>query len=369
MDRMKTEAYRMSRRRSIFIHGLGIAVRRFPAFFWTYLFNLALAFIFSINLKLRLSAILDHSLAAQRISSGFDLSTAAESILHLSEAPGGIGISSGTLSGLLFLVIYFILVPGTLYCYLTYTRARLSTLLRRGLFHFWRFIRITIVTLIAFLIVLGPLSVLHKRWASFIDDRFVGRPALILTLAGAVIVLLIASLLRLYFDLVEVYTVQLGTTLLPNGKPDRRVRRTFRPAFRTFRANFLRAWLVFLLLGAIGAAALIFAARTTMHMLAQPRVWPMFLMAQAGLFVMLFTRFWQRSAEVSLVLQNPIPPNPAFVESYPTTYRPATPPPPLPREPNSMPGPDPIPNPEPASPSLDQPDPGVFHHDPQKPPT
>jgi hypothetical protein len=29
---------------------------------------------------------------------------------------------------------------------------------------------------------------------------------------------------------------------------------------------------------------------------------------------------------------------------------------------------DPLPNPEPISPSLDQPDPGVFHHDPVKPP-
>jgi hypothetical protein len=29
---------------------------------------------------------------------------------------------------------------------------------------------------------------------------------------------------------------------------------------------------------------------------------------------------------------------------------------------------DPLPNPEPAAPSLDQPDPGVFHHDPVKPP-
>ncbi|WP_188554051.1 hypothetical protein [Edaphobacter dinghuensis] len=28
---------------------------------------------------------------------------------------------------------------------------------------------------------------------------------------------------------------------------------------------------------------------------------------------------------------------------------------------------DPIPDPEPASPSLDEPDPGVFHHDPAKP--
>ncbi len=37
---------------------------------------------------------------------------------------------------------------------------------------------------------------------------------------------------------------------------------------------------------------------------------------------------------------------------------------PTPHEPD-----DPIPNPEPASPSLDEPDPGVFHHDPRKPPS
>lgn len=371
---MKTEAYRISGHRSIFLHGLTMALRRFPAFLWTYIFNLILAFIFSVNFNLRLSAILDHSLAAQRLSAGFDLGTAAESLLHLSEAPGGLGTGSGSLSVLVFFIIYFILVPGTLFCYLTNTRARLGTLLRRGLFHFWRFVRITIAMLLVSAMVLGPLFVLHRHWSNFIEERIVGLPALILTLAGSAVLLLIASLLRLYFDLIEIYTIQLGTTLLPNGKPDRRIRRTFRPAFRTLRANFLRSWLVFLLLAIFGAAAFVFSVRTTMHMLAQPRIWPMFLVSQAGLFVMLFTRFWQRCAEVSLALQNPIPPNPAFVESYPTTGESYPPtytvlaPLVIPPEPVTIPQPDPIPNPEPASPSLDQPDPGVFHHDPQKPP-
>ena len=361
----------MSPRRNILIHGLGIALRRFPAFLWTYIFNLALAFIFSISLKLRLSTILDHSIAAQRLSSGFDLSAAAESFMHLSDSPGGsTGTTAGSLGIPIFFIIYFILVPGTLYCYLTHTRARLGTLLRRGLFHFWRFVRITIVALIVAIIVLGPLSLLRRQWNSSIDESLVGRPALILTLAGAAVVLLFASLLRLYFDLVETYTVQLGTTLLPSGKPDRRIRRTFRPALRTLRANFFRAWLTFLFIAVLGAAAMLLSARTVVHMLAQPRVWPMFLMAQAGLFLMLFARFWQRGAEVSLVQQNPIPPNPAFVDTYSSAYRPSTPPPPhpqLPAEPEPAVAPDPIPNPEPAVPALEQPDPGVFHHDPQKP--
>lgn len=360
----------MSRRRNILFHGLGIALRRLPAFLWTYVFNLTLAFIFSINLKLRLSSILDHSLAAQRLYTGFDLGAAAETFLHLNEVPGGsAGASSSSLSILLFFIIYFVLVPGTLFCYLTHTRARLGTLLRRGLFHFWRFVRITLVSGLVFLFVLGPLSILQRHWAHFVDYRLVGRTSLLLRLAGIGLVLLAASLLRLYFDLVEAYTVQLGTLQRPSGKPDRRVRLTFRPAFRTLRRNLAGTWLTFLLLAILGAAALFFSARIATHMLAQPRVWPMFLVAQAGLFLMLFMRFWQRGAEVSLVMQNPIPPNPALADTDRGPYRPPAtpPPPPPPAEPAQPLSPDPIPNPEPASPSLENPDPGVFHHDPHPP--
>ena len=239
---------------------------------------------------------------------------------------------------------------------------------------------------------------------------FVARPALWLTLVGILFVLLAASLLRLYFDLVEAYTVQLGTHLRPNGRPDRRVRHTLAPAFRLLRKHIVRAWLTFLVLAILGAIAVFFSGRSAMHMLAQPRVWPMFLVAQVGLFLMLFTRFWQRGAESSLVLQNPLLPEPGTRTNYDArTPGPPTPPPPAPEPSPDRPHhvemiynpdpltplypaplsaddpiaplishesdppapttttPDPIPNPEPASPSLDEPDPGVFHHEPQKP--
>jgi hypothetical protein len=179
------------------------------------------------------------------------------------------------------------------------------------------------------------------------------------------------------------------------------------------RNHLARVWLVFLLLAVIGALAAFFSGRTAMHMLAQSRVWPMFLVAQLGLFLMLFTRFWQRGAEASLVLQHPIIPDtatPMTYDSRPSAPKdPPVPPhspseddvhppdyprhvemiynpdpltplypaplsaddpiapltPPEPHPPAATP--DPIPNPEPATPSLDEPDPGVFHHDPQKP--
>ena len=273
----------MPRTRSILVHGLGIAIRRLPAFLWTYAFNLTLALAMCLPLKVQLSNLLDRSLAAQRLSSGFDLGTMADAALHLhQDAPGQASSITSHASVPLYLLIYFLLVPGTLYCYLTRAHARLSTLIRQGITHFWRFVRITLLTFLAAVFILGPLAVLQQHWARFVDDRFVGRPALLLTLTGLLLILLAATLLRVYFDLVEAYVVQLGTHLRPNGKPDRRVRRTLGPAFRLLRNHLARIWLVFLLLAAFGAFAAFFSGRTVMHMLAQPRVWPMFLLLSSA---------------------------------------------------------------------------------------
>jgi hypothetical protein len=381
----------MPERRNIFLHGLSLTLRRLPALLWTYVFNLALALLFSISLNRQLSKLLNHSLTAQRLSSGFDLCPIGETYLHLHEGPiGDAGAVTGHASIPLFLMVYFLLVPGTLFCYQTDAPARLGTLLKQGLLHFWRFVRITILTLLVSGLILGPLFFLQGKWADRVDDHIVGRPAFLLILAGNIVLFLVASILRFYFDLVEVYTIQLGQYFRPalfgnQPKPDCRVRRTLAPAWRTLRRHFSEAWPIFLFLSLLGFAAVILTARISMHMLAQPRVWPMFLLAQLGLFLMLLTRFWQRGAETSLSLENPILPPPLPpLRPVSHTVDPTDPghpthrirlapephaPPPSPERPAIPPTPEPISNPEPAPPSLDEPDPGVFHHEPTKPPT
>ncbi|MBB5342906.1 hypothetical protein [Tunturibacter empetritectus] len=369
----------MIERRNIFLHGLFLTLRRFPTVLWAYAFNLVLALIFTVRLHSQFSSMMDHSLAAQRLTSGFDVSAGAETVLRLQDGPSG--STAGSFSSIpLYLLVYFLLVPGTLYCYQTKAPARLSTLLHLGLLHFWRFVRITILTILISALILGPLVFLQGKWAEHVDKHAVGRHAFFATSTGYILIFLVASILRLYFDLVEVYTVQLGLHLRHNGKPDRRVRRALAPAWRTVRAHFSQAWPIFLFLTLLGAAAVIVTARTSMHMLAQPRVWPTIVLAQLGLFLFLFTRFWQRGAETSLALQNPIfrpsplpilpvvgkvnpidplhPNHPISTQTPTSTHE-------TPRASQPL---DPIPNPEPASPSLDEPDPGVFHHDPAKPP-
>jgi hypothetical protein len=72
------------------------------------------------------------------------------------------------------------------------------------------------------------------------------------------------------------------------------------------RHNFFRLYLTFVLLAVLGLAAVALTARMAIHSLAQPRMLPMFLLAQAGLFLMLLIRFWQRGAETIIALDSPI---------------------------------------------------------------
>jgi hypothetical protein len=160
--------------------------------------------------------------------------------------------------------------------------------------------------------ILAGLFALQKLWAAHVDVNTVERPAVLLKLAGLVVIGLVAAALRLYFDLMQVYTVQLGLELHPEeagrkSRPERRIRRAFKPAWKAYRRNFFRAYPAFILLAVLGFAAVVLTARFAMHSLAQPRVWPLFLVAQLGLFLMLLTRFWQRGAETVLALNNPIP--------------------------------------------------------------
>ena len=348
----------MTQHRSLFIHGLGLTLRRFPALLWAFAFNFVYSAITTARVSSAIGVVTNTSLAAGPIAHGFDLGTVGGLFLKLNEGPGLTpGISA---SVLLYFATYFLIVPGTLFCYQTGAPARLSGLLQVGLLHFWRFVRISVLTMVVMGIVLGLLVAIWSKVSDRIDATIVGRPAFLLEAAGLLVIMLVAAVMRLYFDLVEVYTIQLGLHLRPSGKPDRRVRRTLLPAFRALRQNFSRAYLVFVFLSILGFAAVVVTGRIAMHSLAQPRVWPMFLLTQAGLFLLLLTRFWQRGAETTLALTYPIIERPISRTTF------------VPREqaaqaihvdPPHHTSHDPIPDPEPAVPSLAEPDPAVFHHD------
>lgn len=352
-------ARRKSIRRSMLWNGFKLAAELPGALLYTFALNLGVAFVFSLRLHAQLASILDHSLAAERLNSAFDLGT----LLGVTHRLGYMAPSTGSTAYLglpLYLFGYFILVPGTLFCFRTQAPPRLSILVSSGISCFWRFVRITLLTAIVSAIVLGPLIALQSSWSAQVDENTVGVPAVLRELAGVAIIALVAAFLRLYFDLVEVYTVQLGDQYRKNGMQDRRVRRVLLPAMRTLWHNLPRAYFSFLFLTLLGIAAVAATGYGATHMLAQPRVWPTFLLVQAGLLGMLATRVWQRAAETILANDYPLlAPSEPVVEMAAETN-------PAEELPGHFPG-DAQSDPEPCVPSLEEPDPAVFHHEPGPP--
>jgi len=108
-------------------------------------------------------------------------------------------------------------------------------------------------------------------------------------------VLLVALLLRLWWDLVEVYIVRNAM----DG--ERRVHLALVPAFRLLFRHFFRIFGSFLLTGLAGVTALALCL-SLWKALPAHQVWIAALLAQLGLFLLLVSRFWQRGLEATLVM-------------------------------------------------------------------
>ncbi len=301
----------MAKKQNLLVGGFSLAARNWPAFLWTYVFNLGLAWIFSLPLQMQINEITAHSLASQRLGSAFDMGVMVELFMKLGQGPGP-AMAGSYFSIPIYLVIYFLIVPGTLVCYQSGAPAKLFSLIETGFAYFWRFVRITLVSLVIFIPVLGGLDALQRVWRDHVDATMVGKPAFLIEMAGWVIIALVASAIRIYFDLMQVYTVQLG--LYAHSEADgseakiwRQIRRTFKPAWKAFVGNFFRIYLSFILLSLAGLGVVAITARGAIHSLAAPHMWQIFVLTQLGLFILLYTRFWQRGAETILALENPMP--------------------------------------------------------------
>jgi hypothetical protein len=293
-------------RQSMLVGGLRMVLRNPGAVVWTYVFNLGIALVFSLSYHARVSNILDHSMASERLNAAFDLGTLGALVHKLSyrEPTSGAG---GYLGLPVYFLVYFVLVPGTLFAYRLGAPQRLAILVSSGLCFFWRFVRIALLTALVSALVLGPLLALQNAWIDHVDEHVVGFAAVEHDLPGWIVILLIAALLRVFFDLVEVYTTQLDDQYLENGKPDRRVRKVLLPAAKLLWSNFGRIYGVFWLTTLLGLAALALSGTLAVEMLAEPRVWPAFLLLQVGFFASIFTRYWMRAAETVLVAEFMLP--------------------------------------------------------------
>jgi hypothetical protein len=281
---------------NLLLQGFQLSLRNWPCVVWTYAANLLFAVLAGVPLASGLAPYLDHSLAAKNIAGTIDTSYLRELVIQVRPtAFFPMMLHTAVWLNVVQVLLLFVLFAGSVFIYVSAEPPRLSVLLRGGIAYFWRFVRAAIVAGVAATLILGLLLGIRGLLLDRAGNVYVGRQIFVYSAISAGLILLLALVVRLWWDLVEVYIVRNAM----DG--ERRIQPALLPALRLLFRNFFRTFGSFLVAGLAGVFAFTLCL-FLWRLLPAHRVWMACLLAQLGLFVLLAGRFWQRGVEATLVM-------------------------------------------------------------------
>jgi hypothetical protein len=295
--------------------------------FWFWLLSVVLAGFGTAGFRESAHSILDHSLYAQKLTHGFDLSVYLELLLRP---------EFGTMNSMNFPALYFaflflvataLFLPGIFAGYASSYRLPREDFFRACGRNLWRFIRIMIVAAIVMGIFAGILFGANGAIVKKAGESTNEVLPFELQMTGLAIIFLVMTTLRIWFDLAEADTVL---------NDQRAVRKSIATAFRhTFR-GFGRLLGSYVLTTIVAAIILLCGLLAWMKLVSPESILGAFVISQITLFLLLIPRFWQRGIAVSYWQQHMLVPivaveltAPALVpvapEPEPAPIAPATP--------------------------------------------
>lgn len=283
------------RNHSPFVAGWKLWLANKRLLLWVYLVNLAVGLYVGLPFHGRISAILNHSIAADRIAGRLDVSAFGMLMMNLGRR--GTSLHMQIFHGIVvYGLIANVLAAGIYYVFITSELPRLSIVVHSGIVYFWRFFRLMIFTIIICGAILAALGAIRAAILHAADNAYVGRTYFTISLVTAIIWILIALFLRLWFDIAEARVIEIGQVGL------RRVRRTIGPAWRLLWRRFVAAYFGYVLVAICGAAALAFFVWLWVVFVPARAVFLAWVIGQLGVACLLISRIWQRGLASALVL-------------------------------------------------------------------
>lgn len=275
-------------RSGIFTGGAGLLWRRQRVLWWPFFVSWLLAHFAAHATMARVESILDRSLASERLLvHGFHFSAVLELMngpaARLTYGPEGIFF------GFVFFFFMLLATGGILEAYWRDATLTTAEFFQSGGKYFWRFFRLVLFLIVALI----PVGILASI-ASSVSDRVTRNsispfPGVWVEAIGAVLVLFLLMVLRLWFDMAEVTAVAENET----GSF-----RCLRSAARVLRRNFGSLfWLYFRIsfLAWLGEAILL---HVWVRYVPPEWVWASFVMGQLIVLFWMAMRWWQRGSEV-----------------------------------------------------------------------
>ncbi len=268
--------------------GFSLLWRRQGILWWVFVVNFVCGALGTIPALLTLSRALSHSLAGQPLSKGFDVGMFVE-LIRLPNVRLMSNYTSSYIFAFLFLLFMLFASGGILETYRQDRKLATGDFFAASGAFFWRFVRLLLLSLIPFFIVSMIYQGLNKLSDTVGDRAIADQVGIFLFWFAVAVFLLLALVVRLWFDIAQVRTV---------AQNERGMWRNTWKAFRiTFRALPSLFWMYFrislfawvtLIVGLVIWAKL------------PPTVTPVtFILLELILLAQLATRFWQLASAMT----------------------------------------------------------------------
>ncbi len=281
--------------------GARLLWRRQRVVWWLYGINLLLGVIGTLPTAVNVGGVLNHSLAAEHLVKGFDLSFYLE-LAGQPSHPLSAGAPASVFLALIFFVLVLLFEGGILEAYRRDSRLTTSEFFEACGRTFWRFLRLLIYMLIAIV----PVVVVASKVRDWSDKSASDAPRAMtgfwVELAGLLLMLLLLLAVRLWFDVAQVRAV---------AENEQVMRRTLVAALKLTWGNFRTLFGIYLRISLIAWAFWAVAVYVWIKVVRPEWIGVSVLLSQAMLLVWLGTRLWQRASETLWYRQHrPAPPPP-----------------------------------------------------------
>ena len=266
---------------------------------WFYILNLALACLGAAAFSNQAHDYLDHSLLSGRLVHGFDVGVLIEMFAQPEFGTTHAARVSGLHFALLFFLATALFLPGVLQGYASTYRLPREDFFRACGRNLWRFIRLLIVAGIVMGAVAAALFGLHGVLERKALDSTNELLLFEVRVAGLVVIFLVMTALRIWFDLAEADVVL---------SDQRAVRKSIGAGFRHMWRNLGRLLGAYVVITIVAAILLLAGLGAWMNFVPPASVASAIFVSQLTLLLLLIPRFWQRGVAVTYYLQNMVEP-------------------------------------------------------------
>ena len=254
---------------------------------WVFAVCFILAFVSARGTLERLGEGINHSTAAQRLVNGFDISAIAE-LTSVPDAPLSFSNGGGFLATLVFTIFMLFVTGGIIATYVRDEKPEASSFFEACGYHFWRFFRLMLYFVVALIPVAIVGAIVSAMYASLDEKQISPMPAVYVFAAGSLVVLFLAMVMRLWFDMAQVVAV---------FEDEKRMHKALRIAFMLVARNFLSLFWLYFRISFIGWALFLLGIWVWMTKLAPTSTIAAFFVSQLIIVFWIGTRLWQRASE------------------------------------------------------------------------